>query len=322
MGGPGVGMGPMGGSALPNGVPIVGSVANLQAWRTISTDPTTGSGLAAGVGTIAVNGSKVWIKFGTGDTDWWEVQNVNDEMIQPYARRFAQQRAHARLGSADLITYWQDFEEGLPPGWEVTKPLGGVTGVNPGFGGVPAIGGVLSCFTAATAGQTAKMVAGNANAGYVPHISVSPDWFIRARMVIELGHTDLQSDAAWRCGIGFFDAAGVMQFFLGRTGAHGALPGAFHADGSITLTAATGTSGGAWFELEAWNTPDGSGLSIIESDGTTTTTTSVPNLYPNAGGTLGLVGINGAVAAKTGVALDWILIAQKHSTARYSGDWE
>src|SRR5687768_5795415 len=105
LGGPPFG-GPLGGHALPQGIPLVGGVANVSAARVVTADPSS-AGLAAGVGTYAIlnTGSKVWIKYGTADTAWWEVQVPTADRVQPYARAWAEARAATALGTTELTSF-------------------------------------------------------------------------------------------------------------------------------------------------------------------------------------------------------------------------
>lgn len=82
MSGPAAGIphsGPAGGLALPMGIDVIGGVADLKLYEQVGpgADPSSG-GSARAIGTIQLrdDGSRGYVKYGTGDTDWCDLTKL------------------------------------------------------------------------------------------------------------------------------------------------------------------------------------------------------------------------------------------------------
>lgn len=321
MGGPPNGS-PMGGFALPQGVPLVGAVGNVSAARVVTADPTV-AGLAAGVGTYAVlnSGGTVWIKYGTADTEWWQVGDVGQSAVQPYARRWAEARAVAKLGTNQLTSYWQDFEEGVPASWEAQKPPGATAGAYNGGATAP-LGGIVAAVTAATAGQTARLRVGDATNGHpliLPSGSAN-EWYFCGRLCLHNVHSSLRTDTGYYGGFSFYDADGVRCFFIGRTGAHGEQASRVYATDGTDFAYIDPPSGSeTWVFWEAWRADSLTYVAVNQSD-VWYTGTGVGSARPDPGGAgLAIEAVNGAQAQATGIMVDWVSICLPHASGRFGG---
>lgn len=222
--------GPLGGVALPQGLPVTGVVQNLSLYSPVSADPSVAPGRAAGVGTVAINGTYTWIKYGTGNTDWWRVQNVS---AGGSTRDVLLARAMEYLGTSPLYSWFEDFD-GSTPAWERQPGTNGgqVALLGPGVVPfwVPEHAGVMyvkagtapspgPC-TAADASYLEYGDATNGRPGIFPGFltAASALWYFAARIHINAGLMNTNESY----GIQWVDDTGAVQMFMGQNAWGGA----------------------------------------------------------------------------------------------------